>query len=206
MHIKYLYRSYDLYREMLDFLHVSYDNDKPPISIIEKVKKYYPFYIKYIDDLDKPYYDPWASLLTRMDEYYELMSNNYKKDFFNEINRYQKFMRNHHDLDILKVMEELEMTKEEINKIEEILHEEIKFEDDYKIVISDSEINKLRENLKMFNERDQKVLDYRFGFTGKTHSILETSKKFSLPEIRIKQIEARCIRKINKLERKNEYC
>lgn len=201
LHIKYLYRSYDLYREMLDFLNVEYDNNLPPIHIINKAKKYYPFYIKYIDDEDRPYFDPYASLLTRMDEYYEIMSENYKNDFINEINRYQKFIKNNKDLSIDEIANKLNMTTEEIEKINEIMNEDIGLEDDKYIPNITEEIKeKMKDNLSMFNDRDKEILKYRFGlFNGIEHSILETAEFFNLTPTRIKQIEAKAIRKIRKI-------
>ena len=201
LHIKYLDRSYDLYREMLDFLKVEYDNNKPPIFIIDKVKKYYPFYIDYIDDNNKPYFNPYAALLTRMDEYYEIMSKNYKNDFINEINRYQKFIRNNKDLSIDEIANKLNMTTDEIEKINEIMNEKISFEEDSYIPYITEEIKeKIKDNLSLFNDRDVEVLKYRLGlFNGIEHSIEETAENFNLTLTRIKQIEARAIRKIGRI-------
>lgn len=201
LHIKYLYRSYDLYREMLDFLKVEYDNNLPPIHIIDKTKKYYPFYIKYIDDEDKPYFDPYASLLTRMDEYYEIMSTNYKNDFINEINKYQKYKRKNPSLQDEDIAKNLNMTIEEINKINEMLNEDITIEEEHnEVTITDEIKNKLKENIDLFNERDRLVLDYRFGLlSGITHSKEETAKEFNITTTRVKQIETRAIRKIGRI-------
>ena len=201
LHIKYLDRSYDLYREMLDFLNVEYDNNKPPIFRVDKVKKYYPFYIDYIDDNNKPYFNPYAALLTRMDEYYEIMSKNYKKDFINEINRYQRFIKNNKDLSIGEIANKLNMTPIEIEKINEIINEDISFEDDNYIPNITEEIKeKMKDNLSLFNDRDIEILKYRFGlFNGIEHSIIDTAKYFNLTSTRIKQIEARAIRKIRKI-------
>lgn len=201
LHIKYLDRSYNLYREMLDFLKVEYDNKKPPIFIIDKVKKYYPFYIDYIDDNNKPSFNPYAALLTRMDEYYEIMSKNYKNDFINEINRYQKFIRNNKDLSIDEIANKLNMTTDEIEKINEIMNEKISFEDDSYIPYITEEIKeKIKDNLSLFNDRDVEVLKYRLGlFNGIEHSIEETAENFNLTPTRIKQIEARAIRKIGRI-------
>ena len=201
LYIKYLDRSYDLYREMLDFLKIEYDNKKPPIFIIDKVKKYYPFYIDYIDDNNKPYFNPYAALLTRMDEYYEIMSKNYKKDFINEINRYQRFIKNNKDLSIDEIANKLNMTIEEIEKINEIVNEDISFKDDNYIPNITEEIKeKMKDNLIVFNDRDKEILKYRFGlYSGIEHSILETAEHFNLTTTRIKQIEAKAIRKIRKI-------
>ena len=201
LYIKYLDRSYDLYREMLDFLKVEYDNKKPPIFVIDKVKKYYPFYIDYIDDNNKPYFNPYAALLTRMDEYYEIMSKNYKIDFINEINRYQRFIKNNKDLSIDEIADKLKMTTEEIEKIDEIINEEIDLKDYNYIPYITEEIKvKMKDNLSLFNDRDTEVLKYRFGlFNGIEHSTLETAKHFNLTTTRIKQIEAKAIRKIKKI-------
>lgn len=207
LYIKYLNRNYDLYRDMLDFLHVKYDNNKPPIFIIDEVKKYYPFYIDYIDDKNKPYYDPYASLLTRMDKYYELMSNNYKVDYINEINRYQKFVRNNKHLTKIDISEKLNMTVEEIDKIVEMMNEKVLVEENIKEkVITDDIIKLLKENMMFFNERDQELLDYRFGiFSNLKHTKEETSKKFNISVTRVSQIEAKAIRKVQKNRNNIEY-
>ena len=201
LYIKYLDRSYDLYREMLDFLKVEYDNKKPPIFVIDKVKKYYPFYIDYIDDNNKPYFNPYAALLTRMDEYYEIMSKNYKIDFINEINRYQRFIKNNKDLSIDEIASKLNMTTDEIEKINEFINEDISLEDDNYIPNITEEIKeKMKDNLIVFNDRDIEILKYRFGlFNGIEHSIIETAKYFNLTTTRIKQIEAKAIRKIGRI-------
>ncbi len=200
LHLKKLERSFELYREMLDFLKVPYDKQKPPIHVINLVKEYYPFYIDYIDDKDKPYYDPYASLLTRMDEYYEYMSKNYKIDFIKEINRYQKYKFKEPTLSKEKLINDLNMTEQEINKIEELINEKIDVEDtnkDYEM--SEELFNKTKEKFNELEENEKEILEYRFGInSNEKHSVEETAYKFNVSKLKVKQIEARAIRKIVK--------
>lgn len=200
---EYLDRNYTLYKEMLDFLKVEYDKTKPPIFQIELVKKYYPFYIDYIDDKNKPYFDPYASLLTRMDEYYELISKNYKKDFIDEINKYAKYIRSHKNCSKKEMIKELKMTEEEIDKIEELIHEDVVIENkDYSFEMTDEIIELIKNNINQLNSREKEILDYHYGiFSNKKHTIEETSNKFDLSTIRIKQIEAKVIRDLQRKKR-----
>ena len=88
-----------------------------------------------------------------------------------------------------------------IEKINEVINEDISLEDDNYIPnITEETKEKMKDNLIVFNDRDVEVLKYRFGlFNGIEHSIDETAKYFNLTTTRIKQIEARAIRKIGRI-------
>ncbi len=199
IHIRYLYRSYDLYREMLEFLKVEYDKDKPPIHVIDLVKKYYPYYEEYIDDKNKPYFDPYASSLTRMDEYYEYMKDHYKIDFINEINKYQKYKFHHPEKSMDDIINELNLTKEECDKIEEFMNEEFDVEEKKDYEMDDDLYEVVCNCFDELNDQEKELLDYRFGIVSfEKHSVDEASVYFKLSRVQILQIEARAIRKIRK--------
>ena len=59
----------------------------------------------------------------------------------------------------------------------------------------------MRQILNKMTEREQAVLSMRYGLQGEdTHTIAEVEKHFAITRERIRQIEAKALRKFNQLD------
>ncbi|MEK6705548.1 MAG: sigma-70 family RNA polymerase sigma factor, partial [Bdellovibrionota bacterium] len=80
-------------------------------------------------------------------------------------------------------------------------------EDDKNISPEESTVRQLlkdriKESLSDLSPREQKILKMRFGLeTGRTHTLEEVGQEFGLTRERIRQIEAKSLQKLKKLEK-----
>ena len=71
---------------------------------------------------------------------------------------------------------------------------------------------KLRECLSTLDERSSTILDMRFGLSGRFHTLKEVSEKLNMTSERVRQMEARALRKMRHPERSKiisefaQYC
>lgn len=79
LHRKMLEERFELYKEMLNFLNVPYNENDAPIFWEDAVIKNYPYYEDIIKDKNKPVsFNPYAASLTRMQEATETLREGYK--------------------------------------------------------------------------------------------------------------------------------
>lgn len=75
----------------------------------------------------------------------------------------------------------------------------------YKTQTRQRVIDALEKNPVMFSPRDKKILNMRFGIkNGNHYTLAEIGKKFGVTRERIRQIEVRCLKKIQLHETKNK--
>lgn len=68
------------------------------------------------------------------------------------------------------------------------------------------EIERIKRILKFLSPRHRKIMELRWGFTdGKPHSLEDVGKEFSVTRERIRQIEAKAIEEINKIDEDDKY-
>ena len=80
LYMKQIKKFNTLYKEMLDYIHVPYDNDATPHSIEVKTLEYYPYYKETIEEAKKSNYsfDPDIAKLSRMEDVYDRIKSSYK--------------------------------------------------------------------------------------------------------------------------------
>ena len=80
LYMKQIKKFNTLYKEMLDYIHVPYDNDATPHSIEVKTLEYYPYYKETIEEAKKSNYsfDPDIARLSRMEDVYDRIKSSYK--------------------------------------------------------------------------------------------------------------------------------
>ena len=80
LYMKQIKKFNTLYKEMLDYIHVPYDNDATPHSIEVKTLEYYPYYKETIEEAKKSNYsfDPDIARLSRMEDVYNRIKSSYK--------------------------------------------------------------------------------------------------------------------------------
>ena len=72
--------------------------------------------------------------------------------------------------------------------------------------ISNARINEIREIIDSLNEREREIILLRFGFEdGNPHTLEQVGAKFNLTRERIRQIEAKAIRKLKRKMRKSNF-
>lgn len=63
-------------------------------------------------------------------------------------------------------------------------------------------LNRLKESMEPLTDREKEVLKYRFGLeSGESKTLKEVGKKFNLTRERIRQIEAKALRRMRTPER-----
>lgn len=80
LYLKQIKKFNSLYKEMLDYINVSYDDDATPHSIEVKVLEYYPYYKEIIEEARKSnyFFDPDIARLSRMEDVYDMIKEGYK--------------------------------------------------------------------------------------------------------------------------------
>lgn len=86
----------------------------------------------------------------------------------------------------------------------EVNESEMKFMLEYKednksleeIVMEDYKNNIIKENLSLLTQREEKVLRLRFGFDEREHTLEEVSKIIGITRERVRQTEAKALRKL----------
>lgn len=90
LHMKEMEKFNNLYKEMLDFIHVKYNEDDIPHKIEGLVKEHYPYYKELIDSIYGNYNpNPTVALLTRYEDAYDIISNGYK-NYEEDIKKYKE--------------------------------------------------------------------------------------------------------------------
>ncbi|MBQ9011824.1 MAG: hypothetical protein IJ093_04165 [Bacilli bacterium] len=108
-----------------------------------------------------------------------------------------------------KLAELLNHDEKTIKEIIKIINEDIKIDSepsfyDFDKYIKQGKISKelqktiekVKNNINVFNEKEQQIITFRFGFKDKKyHTLEELSQKFNITKERARQIEAKVIRK-----------
>jgi len=103
-------------------------------------------------------------------------------------------------INLLKISKRIHSLEEFIQGTEIIFSETLKSNDNFLEIICNEEINKkIAEVIKKLTDREKEVLYKRFGLeTGEEQTLEMIGKKFGITRERVRQIEAKALRKLKK--------